>query len=246
MQQAALNLTLGNVQRPFIYRKGTSDEGVIAQVLKNSDYNFGRLRRGAEINALCEQLAAGGKTPLIVDAGANIGASAVYFSCSFPKARIVAIEPERGNFELLKLNTTGLPVECLNAALAVKPGTFTVTDPGEGNWGFRAEAAAAGGKAVHTVDCVTLNDLYASHPQCVPFVAKIDIEGGEGELFAANTEWVDRTPVIVIELHDWLMPRSANSRAFLQCIAGRDRDFVHIGENIFSIANNFGAGRAAA
>ena len=57
-------------------------------------------------------------------------------------------------------------------------------------------------------------------------------------MFAANTEWVDQTPIIIIELHDWLMPGTANSRAFLQCIAGRDRDFVHIGENIFSIANN--------
>lgn len=237
MQQAALNLTLGNVQRPFIYRKGTSDEGVISQVLKHNDYTFSRLRRGAELTELCDQLAAGDRAPLIVDAGANIGASAVYFSCSFPKARLIAIEPERGNFDLLQLNTSGLPVECLHAALAARRGTLTVTDPGEGNWGFRTGASGEGGKAVHTVDCVTLNDLYTSHANCVPFIAKIDIEGGEAELFTVNTEWVDLTPIIIIELHDWLMPKSANSRAFLQCIAGRDRDFVLIGENVFSIAN---------
>lgn len=245
MQQAALNLTLGSVQRPFVYRKDTSDERVIAQVLKNGDYNLGRLRRGGELTGLYEQLAASGRTPLIIDAGANIGASAVYFACSFPKARVVAIEPERSNFELLTLNTSGLPVESHHAALAATPGTLNVVDAGEGFWGYRTAALAEGGKAVHTVSCVTINDIYAAHAG-VPFMAKIDIEGGESELFAANTEWVDRTPVIIIELHDWLMPGSANSRAFLQCIAARDRDFVHIGENIFSIANSPPARRAAA
>lgn len=248
-QPATLNLTLGTTQRPFLYRKGTSDEGVIVQVLQNSDYNLGRLRRAKELNDLYEQFAASGRTPLIIDAGANIGASAVYFCCSFPKARVVAIEPERANYELLRANAAGLPAECLNAAVAAAPGHLNVIDPGEGYWGFRTTAPGEGGKSggdrpgggktVHTVTCVTVNDLYAARAKdCVPFMAKIDIEGAESELFAANTEWVDQTPIIIIELHDWLMPGTANSRAFLQCIAGRDRDFVHIGENIFSIANN--------
>ncbi len=29
-----------------------------------------------------------------------------------------------------------------------------------------------------------------------------------------------------------------SSRSFLQCVAGLDRDFVYLGENIFSIAND--------
>lgn len=33
------------------------------------------------------------------------------------------------------------------------------------------------------------------------------------------------------------MPDEGTSRSFLQCVATRDRDFVHIGENIFSIRN---------
>lgn len=245
MQLATLNLTLGQAQRPFVYRKETSDEGVIAQVLKNGDYNLGRLRRGKELSELYEQLASTGRAPLIIDAGANIGASAVYFSCSFPRARVVAIEPARGNFDLLTSNIGGLPVDCVNAALAASPGTLSLTDPGEGFWGYRT-AAAAGGAYVHSVTCVTLNEIYAARAKtCVPFIAKIDIEGAESELFAANTEWVDETPIIIIELHDWLMPGTANSRAFLQCIAGRDRDFVYIGENIFSIANRLPTRSAA-
>ncbi len=236
MEVATLNLTLGTAQRNFHFRKGTSDEGVIVQVLKNGDYNFDRLRRAGELAELYHRLVRTGKAPLIIDAGANIGASAVFFASSYAQARVVAIEPERSNFDLLTANAAGLKVECLHAAVAATAGTVNVVDPGEGYWGYRTSALAE--KAVHSVACVTINDIYERHARdAVPFIAKIDIEGSESELFAANTEWVERTPIIIIELHDWLMPGTANSRAFLECIAGRNRDFVYLGENVFSIDN---------
>lgn len=70
-----------------------------------------------------------------------------------------------------------------------------------------------------------------------PYIAKIDIEGGEEALFSCDTEWVDRFPLLIIELHDWLLPRSGSSRNFLSCVARRDRDFVYLGENVFPIRN---------
>ncbi len=39
--------------------------------------------------------------PLILDCGANIGLSALYFQRLYPKARIMAFEPDTHNFELL-------------------------------------------------------------------------------------------------------------------------------------------------
>lgn len=238
MTLATLNLTLGSATRQFQLRPGTSDEGVIRQVFQNSDYNFGRLKRGPELNALYQRMAASDKAPLIVDAGANIGASPVYFAYSFPKARVVAIEPEQNNFELLSANTQGLPVECIRGALASKAGTIDLVDPGEGSWGFRTASLGDGKPTDQKVDCVTINDIYAARADaCAPFLAKIDIEGGEHDLFSANTEWVAKTPLIIIELHDWLLLGQANSRPFLQCISGYDRDFVYIGENIFSMDN---------
>ena len=35
---------------------------------------------------------------------------------------------------------------------------------------------------------------------------KIDIEGGESELFEKNIEWIEKFPLIIIELHDWMLP----------------------------------------
>lgn len=240
MARTQINLALGSANRKFNFRSGTSDEGVIEEIFKKGDYNFGRLRRGAELTALYTRMSAS-RSPLIVDAGANIGASSVYFAYSFPQARVVAIEPADSNFELLVANSTDTTIECVHAALASNPGRVDLLDPGQGYWGFRTGtgASSAAGKTVQSIGCVTINDIYKTHAHdCAPFMVKIDIEGGEDDLFSANTEWVADTPIILIELHDWMLTGSANSRTFLQCIAGLNRDFVHIGENIFSIDND--------
>ena len=71
----------------------------------------------------------------------------------------------------------------------------------------------------------------------LPFIVKIDIEGFEKDLFSANTEWVERFKLLIIETHDWMFPTQANSNNFLKVISKHNRDFVHKGENIFSISN---------
>lgn len=46
---------------------------------------------------------------------------------------------------------------------------------------------------------------------------------------------------MIIELHDWLFPRSGSSANFLRVIAAMDRDFLIGGENIFSISHQMHA-----
>ena len=92
------------------------------------------------------------------------------------------------------------------------------------------------------VPAVTINQIYESHAaRCFPFIVKLDVEGAEKDVFSGNTEWVARTPLIIVELHDWLMPRQGGATPFLRCISALDRDFVFIGENVFSIANDLEA-----
>jgi FkbM family methyltransferase len=239
MDRAKIDLNIGSTSRPFYFRPGSSDEAVMTQIFKQNDYSFGRLRRGQEIADFYHRIAASTKSPLIVDAGANIGASSVYFAYSFPKAQVVAIEPEQSNFDLLQANSQGMSIDPIRCALAAGPASVNLVDPGVGHWGYRTSASPGGEQNAQSVKCITVNEIYASRSQdCSPFVVKIDIEGGESDLFSTNTEWVATTPLIIIELHDWLLPGKATSRSFLQCIAGQDRDFVYIGENIFSIDNN--------
>jgi hypothetical protein len=83
---------------------------------------------------------------------------------------------------------------------------------------------------------MTLEQVMAKS-QGTLFILKIDIEGAESDLFSRHTEELDRFPLVIIELHDWLLPRESNSCNFLKWYVEKGRDFVHFGENVFSISN---------
>jgi FkbM family methyltransferase len=232
---ATFSITTEAGSRPFFFRKGSSDESVIEQTFVRRHYDLSQVGdRYAELMAYIRTRAADGTRPLIVDAGANIGASAVFFALAFGNARIVAIEPDATNVDILRKNIAGLDVEVLKGALASAPGRSLVIDPGQGYWAFRTVDAAADQAGVPNV---TIPEVYARHqPDCFPFIVKIDIEGGEKGVFAGSAEWIQQTPVIVIELHDWLFPKQRTASTFLRAIAGLERDFISLGENIYSIA----------
>jgi FkbM family methyltransferase len=239
---SSTNLALGNVVRQFRFRKETTDEQVMKFILVNNQYDLNRLTRVNELLTFARQQEAKGLRPLIVDAGANIGASAIYFLANLPNALVVAVEPDAGNFDLLSKNVAGLNVKPFHAAISSSPGRARVFDSGTGHWGYRTEVLSESDKRADAVDCLSINDIYQSHASgFFPFLVKIDIEGAERELFSANTEWVTRTPLIIIELHDWLLPKDGTSAPFLKCIAQLQRDFIYIGEDVYSVANSLDA-----
>lgn len=230
-----LTLKTAAGERAFHHRGTRADLGVLEQMFNAEDYSLARLRRGPELHALYETWVRAGRTPLILDAGSNIGASVVYFSIVFPKAHIVALEPARNNFELLRQNVGGIDVDARCAAIGAAAGEVVLTDPGEGEWGYRTLDSGQGERVPRVAAAALVREKQSAG--FTPFIAKIDIEGAEAELFSADTAWVDDFPLLIVELHDWLLPKAGSSQSFLRCIAGRDRDFVYLGENIFSIDN---------
>jgi FkbM family methyltransferase len=239
MNASKINLTLGDAQRPFLFRKGTGDEVIIARVLQDNAFNFGRLRHAAELSSLYQRLVQTGKAPLIVDTKANFGASAVYFAYSFAKARVIAIEPARSNFDLLAVNTEGLRVECLRAAVTASATDFSGATLGAEFPGIQSISSGGGINLAPPVPSLTINEIYERNKQdTLPFIVKVDIEANGAALFAANTEWISRTPVIVIVLHDGLIPGTANSRTFIEHVANFNRDFVYLNDSVFSIDRN--------
>jgi FkbM family methyltransferase len=221
-------------QKLKIEVRDSIDLAVLQQIFFSEDYDVARLTRSAEILRRYSSIVDAGSAPLIVDCGANIGLSAAYFVDVFTKARVIAIEPEGGNLELARRNCAGRNIDLLHAAIASETKLGALVDPGLGSWGFRVEENRAG-----TLSMVSMNQIVAEarRSNCVPFIVKIDIEGFEQELFSKNVEWVDEFPVLIIELHDWMLPKSNNSKNFLSVIGRLNRDFVYYGENIFSISN---------
>lgn len=217
---------------PFFYREETSDETIVHRIFTVQEYALTRLALSPQIEAFLASNIAQGLRPLILDLGANIGASALYFLLNYANSRVIALEPDPGNFELMSLNTRGVDCIPVAGAVASEKGFVRICDPGLGHWGLRTEFDATG-----RVEAFTIPELLHRYADSsfFPFIVKIDIEGAEAELFSKNTDWIDAFPVLIIELHDWLLPGTQNSRNFLSNIARRARDFVYIGDNIFSI-----------
>ena len=74
-----------------------------------------------------------------------------------------------------------------------------------------------------------------------PFLIKIDIEGFEKNLFEKNYQWIKFFDVIMIELHDWMLPNKNNSGSFLKAVneisSDIKFDFLISDENLILIKN---------
>jgi FkbM family methyltransferase len=227
----------GDVEFDIWSRKDSAaDSAVLHQIFVDQDYRFEQWAQGELVRRLYDRVAASGRTPLIVDAGANIGASAAWFGTIFPRARIVAIEPEPGNLELLRMNCARENFDIVAGAVGAEDGTMHLVDPGGGAWAFRVEREGDHPVPVYAIDTLLRRFDAAS---TFPLLCKIDIEGGEADLFAKNTSWVSRFALVIIELHDWMLPFKGSSNAFLKTIAALDFELTVRGENIFCFNSIF-------
>jgi hypothetical protein len=80
-----------------------------------------------------------------------------------------------------------------------------------------------------------MKQLLADFPDHQPFIAKIDIEGAEQDVFSGDTRWVERFPVLILEPHDYLCPGEGTLLPFLRAIAPLKRDLAIMGEHLVSI-----------
>jgi FkbM family methyltransferase len=139
----------------------------------------------------------------IIDGGGNIGLSAVDFALRYPFARVISIEPESGNFEMLKKNTRLFAnVFPLQAALWNQETELALLDPGCGAWGFRTSANVLDGERIQTVPALTIREIIAQFKIEVIDILKLDIEGAEREVLASSSDWIHKVRLLIVELHE--------------------------------------------
>ncbi len=237
MKLSVLKLSISNKKSEFAYRADSiSDKGVISQIFKNQNYNIVGWTQGKKLWEYHVEQSK--KRPsLIVDAGANIGASVVYFLNMFDNSFVFSIEPEKENGRLLETNTASYPNKInFHGAISDCDGDLALVDPGLSDWGFRTASVEEIPPEKRIIVPGISPQTILSHPKVAhttPLIFKVDIEGGESRLFDGDTSWMNKFPLIIIELHDWLLPFSGSSRSFLRAVARYDFDFVYRGENIF-------------
>jgi FkbM family methyltransferase len=236
LESIELALSLGGTRRFFFRGSSRTDRNVIQQIFAAQHYNLSSLPLSSSLKSYANEASAEGASLLVVDAGANIGASALYLTQLDPRIYVCAVEPERDNFSVLKTNCTGLPITPIEAAVASEPGKLWLTDPGIGEWGFRV----GGSTGEFQVEAITMNGILEQFDasRYMPLICKIDIEGGEDDLFRANDGWIDQFPLIIIEIHDWMFPGRSKSKNFLSAISKRNFDVIYRGENMFCFNND--------
>jgi FkbM family methyltransferase len=153
---------------------------------------------------------------VIIDAGANIGLASVYFAARFPEARIIAIEPEDSNVELLRLNTRNYPnVVVVHGALWSRDEQLHVLDRQLGKWGFMTapvdDAPPQGDVVAQETRGITVPSLLDAYGIGHVDIFKIDIEGAEKDLFEHCETWIARVDALIVELHDRMKPGCSDS-----------------------------------
>ena len=142
---------------------------------------------------------------LIVDCGANAGMSSAYFLSCFPSAKVIAVEPDPGNYQQLLHNTRayGDRIDAVRAGIWSKSTGLKFVENAQGDgrdWAVAVAEAAPSEQA--DVQAVGLADLLERSGEERISLLKIDIEGSELALFSQGVDaWLSRVDHLVIELH---------------------------------------------
>jgi FkbM family methyltransferase len=172
---------------------------------------------------------------VIIDAGANIGFTSVFFANRYPQARIFSIEPDPENFEILSLNTAPYKnVSIVKSALWNKKETIHTVDRGFGKRGIMVDKT----EGTHSLQAIAIQDLIYEYNFGSIDILKMDIEGSEKEVFSSDYDvWLSKTNCLIIELHDRM--KKGCSKAVFEALSKYDFSLSIQGENLVFINNRY-------
>ena len=204
-----------NTGGTVLVRPGTSDVWTFEKIFISLEYDLSFLDADPEV---------------IIDVGANVGYASVYFASRYPRARIIAVEPEAANFALLERNTARFPsVTPVHAALWPHAAKLAIGNPDGESWSFQVSEPASA--APNSVRGVSMDELLEEHGISRVDILKMDIEGAEKEVFEPGcASWLAKTRILVVELHDWF--RDGCGTAFYAATSRFPFRHYNIGENV--------------
>jgi len=189
---------------PLTFRSCTSDLDAFSQIFVAREYRcLDDLRQAS----------------LIIDCGANVGYASAYFLNRFPDVHVVAIEPDKENFDLLMKNLAPYERRCRAVRSAIWSRNTDLVFS-EAPFGDQREwsrtVRETGRNEEPAISATTIGSLFRDSGFDRITVLKIDIEGSEVEVFSASEykDWMRYVDNLVIELHG-----SECRAAFLNAIA---------------------------
>ncbi len=138
-------------------------------------------------------------SPLIIDCGANIGLSAIYFKLLFPAAKVIALEPDDKIYNIAKNNINALgfnDVELIKKAVWIdNSGVKFFSEGADGSTMFSD-------KANTVVSSVRLKDLLSQFTKID--MLKMDIEGAEVNVIEDCEAELAKIETLFIEYHSYV------------------------------------------
>lgn len=174
---------------------------------------------------------------VILDAGAHIGTSSIFFARKYPNAQVIAIEPEEENFDLLLKNTSQYKnIVAIRAAIWGTPEKRILQNRFTGQWGYTiAETSNRTESTGEEIDCLTIDILMKELGITSIDFLKMDIEGSEKDVLEKSAGWIDAVETITAELHDRICAGCEQAFYF----ATKDfKTFEMRGEKITAYRNN--------
>jgi FkbM family methyltransferase len=177
------SLSSPNLSHPFFVRTATTDASEFLYTVVRETYG---------------RYLPQGSVEFILDAGANIGDTAVWFLTRFCAAKLIAVEPDPENFAILQRNCAPYGQRSLLVRAAVWPNATRLSlDGNQAKDAVEVRESPDG-------DCsgLTVPQLMKMHNFPRLDILKCDIEGAEKQLFLHNADdWLSLTKFVVIETH---------------------------------------------
>ena len=188
--------------------------------------------------------------PLIIDCGSNIGLSVIYFKLLYPKAKVIAFEPDKKAFFALEKNIKSFKLKNVllnNSAVWVKDGKIDFSV--EGSWGGKISMNSKDGNII-AVSTTRLNKILEKK---VDFL-KIDIEGAETAVLKDCAKNLGNVKDLFVEYHSSVdkkqaLPKilsiitKAGMRYYIKEASSRKHPFVEKATSGFDLQVNIFAYR---
>jgi FkbM family methyltransferase len=132
----------------------------------------------------------------VVDLGANIGLTSVWYAAHYGASRLLCVEPVPQNAALARRNLAqnGIEADFVEAAVGPVDGTARFTE--DPNYSTRGHLSPSGTTSVPMVSVPTL--LGRLEGQSVDLL-KMDIEGAEDPVLRRDPGWLERVNALFIE-----------------------------------------------
>jgi FkbM family methyltransferase len=155
-----------SIRTPVYWRRKNSDLSALLQI-------FGRADLAIALNY---------EPAFIIDAGANVGFSSLYFANRYRNAKVVAIEPEQANCSLFRRNCQAYGnIQLIEAGLLNRRAFTRIENPQGKSWEFRLAECTK--NTPGSIPTITINDILRDCSTTTIDILKMDVEGSEREIF---------------------------------------------------------------